>query len=131
MLRHFSHVQLFATLWTVARQAPLSMNFSGKNTGVGSHSLLQEIFLTQGLDLGLLHWQADSLLSEPPGKPKPHLFLVPQPIYFRISQNEISRLQASKSMLHLLKMQVSGPFFQNDQITVSEGCLCSVGSDSL
>ena len=28
MLRLFSHVQLFATLWTVACQAPLSMGFS-------------------------------------------------------------------------------------------------------
>ena len=28
MLSHFSHVQLFATLWTVARQTPLSMGFS-------------------------------------------------------------------------------------------------------
>ena len=28
---------------------------SGKNTGVGSHSLLQGIFLMQGLDPGLLH----------------------------------------------------------------------------
>ena len=27
----------------------------GKNTGVGHHSLLQRIFLTQGLNLGLLH----------------------------------------------------------------------------
>ena len=27
-LNHFSHVQLYATLWTVARQAPLSMGFS-------------------------------------------------------------------------------------------------------
>ena len=29
-----SHVQLFATLWVVAHQAPLSMGFPGKNTGV-------------------------------------------------------------------------------------------------
>ena len=28
MLSHFSHVRLFATLWTVAHQAPLSMGFS-------------------------------------------------------------------------------------------------------
>ena len=28
VLSHFSHVRLFATLWTVARQAPLSMGFS-------------------------------------------------------------------------------------------------------
>ena len=28
VLSHFSHVQLFATLWTVAHQASLSMRFS-------------------------------------------------------------------------------------------------------
>ena len=28
MLRHFSHIQLFETLWTVTRQAPLTMGFS-------------------------------------------------------------------------------------------------------
>ena len=28
MLSHFSHVQLFATPWTVAHQAPLSVGFS-------------------------------------------------------------------------------------------------------
>ena len=28
MLSHFNHVQLFVILWTVARQAPLSMGFS-------------------------------------------------------------------------------------------------------
>ena len=30
-------------------------DFPGKNTGVGSHSLLQGIFLTQGLNLSLRH----------------------------------------------------------------------------
>ena len=36
----------------------------GKSTGVGFHFLLQGIFLTQGLNvsiLHILHWQADSL----------------------------------------------------------------------
>ena len=28
VLSHLSHVRLFATLWTVAHQAPLSMGFS-------------------------------------------------------------------------------------------------------
>ena len=32
----------------------------GKNTGVGSHFLLQEIFPTQGSNPLFLHWQADS-----------------------------------------------------------------------
>ena len=36
---------------------------------VGSHSLLQVIFLTQGLNLSLLYWHVDSLPSGPPGKP--------------------------------------------------------------
>ena len=42
----------------------------GKNTGVGSHALLQRIFPTQGLNLCLshvLHWQMDSLPLTPPG----------------------------------------------------------------
>ena len=56
-----SHVSLSATPWTAARQAPLSMGFPGKNTGVGCHFLLQGIFLTHGLNPNLLHWQVDSL----------------------------------------------------------------------
>ena len=36
-----------ATAWTVAHQAPLSMGFSGKNTGGGCHFLLQGIFPTR------------------------------------------------------------------------------------
>ena len=56
------HAWLFATPWTVARQAPLSVDSPGKNTGVGCHFLLQGVFLTQGSNLPLLHWQADSSL---------------------------------------------------------------------
>ena len=41
----------------------------GKNTGVGCHALLQGIFPTQRSNPGLSHCR-DSLLSEPPGKPK-------------------------------------------------------------
>ena len=41
LLSHFSRVQLCATPETAAYQAPLSLGFSGKNTGVGCHFLLQ------------------------------------------------------------------------------------------
>ena len=41
----------------------------GKNTGVDYHSLLQGIFLDPGIEPGSLALQADSLPSEPPGKP--------------------------------------------------------------
>ena len=47
---------------------------SGKNTGVGSHFLLQWIFPNQGLNLR----QADSLPSDPPGKPFSHLNSSPE-----------------------------------------------------
>ena len=42
-----SRARLFATPWTVVYKVPLSMEFSGKSTGVGCHFLLQEIFPTQ------------------------------------------------------------------------------------
>ena len=63
-------------LTLAARQAlqnPSPWDFPGKNTGVGCSFLLQDILLSQGLDLRLfclLHWQSDSLLSARPGKPR-------------------------------------------------------------
>ena len=41
-----------------------SWNFPGKYTGVGCHFLLQGIFLTQRLNPGLPHWQADSFYHQ-------------------------------------------------------------------
>ena len=55
--------------WTVACQVPLSMGFFRQSIGVGCHFLLQRIFPTQGLNLCLLHWQADSLSLALPEKP--------------------------------------------------------------
>ena len=51
----FSRVQLFATPWTVACRLLCPWNSPGKNTGVGCHSLLQGILLTQGSNPGFLH----------------------------------------------------------------------------
>ena len=66
-----SRVWLFVTLWTVACQAPPSMGFSGKNTGLGCHFLLQRIFLTQESSPRLLHLLhcRQILYPEPSGKP--------------------------------------------------------------
>ena len=41
----------------------------GNNTGVGCHSLLQRIFLDQGSNSCLLHWQVDSLPMDRQGSP--------------------------------------------------------------
>ena len=65
-----SRVRLFATTWTVAHQAPLSMGFSRQECcsmlpfpSPGDHP-------DPGIEPGSPALQADSLLSEPPGKPR-------------------------------------------------------------
>ena len=57
MLSHFSHVQLFVTLWTIACQVLSPWDFSGKNIEVGCHALLQGIFPKQGSNLHLMHYR--------------------------------------------------------------------------
>ena len=55
-VKSLSCPQLFVTPWTVACTKLLHpWDFLGKSTGVGCHFLLQGIFLTQGLNLCLLH----------------------------------------------------------------------------
>ena len=54
-VKSFSLARLFLTLWTVAYQVHPSMGFSRQEYGVCCHFLLQGIFLTQGLNSGLLH----------------------------------------------------------------------------
>ena len=70
MLGHFSHVQLFATPWTVAYQAPLSMGFSRQEYWSGLPCPPPGDCPNPGIKPGSPTLQADSLLSEPPEKPK-------------------------------------------------------------
>ena len=77
VLSHFSHVQLFATLWTSLWPTRLlcPWDFPGKNTGMGCHALLQRIFPTEGSNTHVLsflhcrrilyplsHWWSPKLL---------------------------------------------------------------------
>ena len=63
----FSHSVMSDSLQPHGLYSP--WNSPGQNTGVGSRSLLQGIFPTQGWNLGLLHCRQIFLLSEPPGMP--------------------------------------------------------------
>ena len=69
-VKSFSHVRLFATPWTVACQAPPPMGFSRQEYWSGLP------FPSPGglPDPGIEPWsptpQADSLPSEPPGRPR-------------------------------------------------------------
>ena len=74
VLSHFSHVRLFATLWTVAHEAPLSMGFSRQEYWSGLPSPRPGDLPDPGIenpDLSYLplQWQADSLPLVLPGKP--------------------------------------------------------------
>ena len=62
--------QLFATRWTVARQVPLSMGFSRQEYWGGLFCSPSGDLLNPGIESKSPALQMDSLLSEPPGKPK-------------------------------------------------------------
>ena len=64
-----SLVQLFATPWTVAHQAPLSMGFFKQGYWRGLSFPSPGDLPNQGIELRSPSLQVDSLLSEPPEKP--------------------------------------------------------------
>ena len=61
-----SHVQLFMTLWTVARQAPLSMGFSRQEYWSGLPFPSPGHFPDPRIEPRSPLLQADALTSEPP-----------------------------------------------------------------
>ena len=73
MCRCSSHAWLFVTLWTVASQAPTSMAFSRQRYWDGLPCPLLEDLPSPGIELEspvFSAWQADSLPTEPLGKPQ-------------------------------------------------------------
>ena len=58
-----------ATSWTVAHQAPLSVEFSMQEYCVGCHSLLQGMLPDPGIERRCPALLEDSLPFEPPGEP--------------------------------------------------------------
>ena len=69
MLRYFSCVHLFATLWTVDCQAPLSMGFSRQEHWSELPFPSPGDLPYPGTERGSPALQADCLPSELPGKP--------------------------------------------------------------
>ena len=69
-VRLLSHVRLFATPWTVAYQALLSMGFSRQEYWSGLPFPSPVDLPDPGIKPGLPALQADALPSEPPVKPQ-------------------------------------------------------------
>ena len=67
-VKSLSRVRLFATPWTVAYQAPLSMGFSRQQYWSGLPFLSQGDLPDLGIEPGSPSLQTDALQSEPPGK---------------------------------------------------------------
>ena len=68
-VKSLSRVQLFATLWTLAYQASLSMGFSRQEYWSGLPFPSPGYLPDPGVEPRSPTLEADALTSEPPGKP--------------------------------------------------------------
>ena len=68
-MKSLSRVQLFATPWMVADQAPPSMEFSRQEYWSGLPFPSPGDLPNPGIEPGSPELRADALLSEPPGNP--------------------------------------------------------------
>ena len=68
-MKSLSHVQLFATPWTVVYQAPPSMGFSRQEYWSGLPFPSPRGLPDPGIEPGSPAFQADTLTSKPPRKP--------------------------------------------------------------
>ena len=71
LLSCFSHVQLYATLWTATHQAPLSMGFSRQEYWSRLPCPPPEDLPNPGTEPASSALQVASLPTEPPGNPPP------------------------------------------------------------
>ena len=69
-VKSLSHVRLFATLWTVAHQAPPSMGFSRQEYWIWLLLPSPGDLPDPGIEPRSPALQADALTSEPAGKPQ-------------------------------------------------------------
>ena len=82
----------FATPWTIAQQAPLSMEFPRQEYWSRLPCLPPGIFPTQGSNPRLMHWQADSLLLS----------------HLTVKEHQPSQVKEFSALLCMGKMQKSG-----------------------
>ena len=93
-VKSLSHVWLFATPWTVAYQAPLSMGFSRQEYWVGLPFPSPGDLPDPGIEPGSPALQTDALPSEPPGSLidiKDSLILT-----YAHNQNDVNRMVNKK-----------------------------------
>ena len=94
MLSHFSRVQLFATLWTVAHQVPLSVGFPRQEYWSGLPCSSLGDLSDPGIKSKPPAWQADSLpllhLESPSPSKNLHIIRITQRKYINIKNLQVS-----------------------------------------
>ena len=99
------------TPWTVAYQATLSMEFSRQEYWSGLPFPTPGNFPNPGIEPGSPATQADSLLSEPPGKPlvniRMHIYVL---FSFLFSWNKYTQVELLDPMLALFLVFKQPPY---------------------
>ena len=97
----------------------------GKNTGVGCHSLLQEIFLTQGLNPGLLHCRQILYRLSHQRSPKfLCLFLLHQQILWLVLWMHLRSALIESLLAHVSSSSTQWFRMKRSQSPVFHGGLC-------
>ena len=95
MLSSFSHVRVFVTPWTVAHQAPLSMEFSRQEYWSGLPFPPPGDLPNPEIEFRSPALKADCLLSEPPGKPTSIMLL-----FLYVDKKESQKGHINQNDLH-------------------------------
>ena len=112
-VKSLSHVQPFATPWTVAYQALPSMGFSRQEYWSGLPFPSPGDLSNPGIKPGSPALQTDALPSEQPGKPRPEYWSWKALPFFRGSSQSRDQTQVS---------HIAGGFFTNWATREPHGC---------
>ena len=136
-MKSLSHVWLYATLWTVAYQAPLSMGFSKQEYWSGLPFPFPGDLSDPGIKPGSPALQADALLSEPQGnETEVDIFLEfscffydwTDAVHVNSGSSAVSKscLNISKFLVHILLNQSNLENFENYFASMWNECNCAV-----
>ena len=134
VLSHCSPVWPCVTLWTVARQAPLSTGFSRQEHWSGLPCSASGVLPNPAMETGpshLLHWWAGSLPLAPPGEPLKQTVLQATRLSFDKPRKAVTsrellepvKQRSSQKSLWINEVFLNGPVVGND-------CTCSKKLDA-
>ena len=120
-MKSLSRVRLFSTPWTVAYQAPPSMGFSRQEYWSGVPFPSPEDLSKPGIEPKSPTLQADSLPSEPPGKPQPGADLIQNFVHYHSSRprdrTQVSHIAGRHLTVWIWRVSKSDFQFENSRVS--------------